>query len=92
MEAERIIDQAIKAFGIQDRQWARMKKGDWRKGVVAGLIREHALVDNGWVSKRLHMGARGAVSRSIREARMRAKSNRKTRYLVNGLQKNVYSF
>jgi len=69
-----------------------MKKGDFRKGVVAGSIREHAIVDNGWAPKRPHMAARGAVSRSIREARMRAKSNRKTRLLVNKLQKNVYSF
>ncbi len=91
-DAQRIIDLALEAFGILDREWARMKKGDWRKGVVAGLIREHALVDNGWVAERLHMGARGAVSRSIREARMRAKSDRKTRLLVNELQKNVHSF
>jgi len=40
-------------------------KGDWRKGLLAGWIRERALVDNAWLTARLHMGATGTVSRTI---------------------------
>ena len=45
-----------------------MRKGDWRKGLVAGLVRRRALVDNGWLANRLHTGVRNAVSRTIRSA------------------------
>jgi hypothetical protein len=45
-----------------------LKKSDWRKGLV-GALGERALIDNGWLGTRLHMGARNAVSRIIRAAR-----------------------
>jgi len=38
------------------------------------LIRERALIDNGWLAARLHMGARNAVSRIIRHARERERT------------------
>jgi len=44
--------------------WTVMKKGDWSRGLVAGLIRRRSLIDNGW----LEMGARSAVSRIMRQA------------------------
>jgi hypothetical protein len=28
-------------------EWVLISKGDWRKGLVAGLIRKRSLVDNG---------------------------------------------
>lgn len=64
-EAERIIEEANRILKIDDDAWLTMRKGDWRKGLVAGIIRERALVDNGWLARRLHMGARNTVSRSI---------------------------
>ena len=51
--------------------WAAMKKGDWRKGQVAGIIRRRALADNGWLAKRLHMGARNTASRTMMPAAAR---------------------
>ena len=52
------------------------------KGLVAGMIRERALVPNGWVAERLTMGATGAVSRTIAEARRLAEGERKIEKLV----------
>jgi len=56
--------------------WKSLKKSDWRKGLVGALIRERALIDNGWLAARLHMGARNTVSRIIRDARERERTDR----------------
>ena len=56
-EAKRIIRQAAKDLGLRPGAWAAMTKGGWRKGLVAGLIRRCALVDNGWLAEHLHMDA-----------------------------------
>ena len=77
--AERVIKAGETEFGLDPAGWETLAKGDWRKGLVAGLIRASGLVPNGWVAKRLFMGAPGAVSRTIREARKLAQRNRKVR-------------
>ena len=91
-EAERIIEVAAVLFGLEQNGWKALPRGDWRKGLVAGLIRERALVPNAWVTTRLTMGATGAVSRTIREARELAARDRKVRRLGRQLTKNVESF
>ena len=64
-----------------------MRKVDWRKGVVAGMVRERCLVDNGWLAERLHMGARNAVSRTIKEAREKMKKDRQAKSLLRQYEK-----
>ncbi len=71
---------------------ASIKEGGWRKRLVAGLIRERALVDNGWLAERLHMGTRNAVSRSIRMCRERLKKDRATRRIAKTVGENVKLF
>jgi len=66
-----------------------MRKGDWRKGLVAGIVRRRALVDNGWLAERLHMGARNAVSRTIRVSEQRVESDRHARRIAKLVEKNV---
>lgn len=73
-------------FGLDPVGWKTLAKGDWRKGLVAGLIRASGLVPNGWVAKRLSMGAPGAVRRTIREARELAQRNRKIRSQLKRLE------
>ncbi|NNC87728.1 MAG: hypothetical protein HKN82_04620 [Akkermansiaceae bacterium] len=51
------------------------------------MIRERALIDNGWLTERLHMGARNAVSRIIRQARELEKSERKVKQAARALRK-----
>ena len=85
-EAERLIGLACKVFEVKKNEWGEMRKGDWRKGVVAGMIRERSLVDNGWLAERLHMGARNAVSRTIKEGREHAKKNRGARASARKLE------
>jgi REP element-mobilizing transposase RayT len=71
----------------EEEEWGKMRKGDWRKGVVAGMIRERSLVDNGWLAERLHMGARNAVSRTIKEAREKTMKDRGMKSLVRKCEK-----
>lgn len=85
-EAERLIGLACKVFEVKKKEWGEMRKGDWRKGVVAGMIRERSLVDNGWLAERLHMGARNAVSRTIKEGRDHAKKDRRARASARKLE------
>ena len=82
-EAERIIRNATEVFAVAPDDWALMKKGDWRKGIVAELIQQRALVDNGWLAEHLHLGARNGISRCVRRAqehiRLRPKDGRLAR-------------
>jgi REP element-mobilizing transposase RayT len=86
-EAERICSVAEEVFDLDRDDWARLGKGDWRKGLVAGMIRDRALVPNRWVSERLTMGAVGGVSRTIAEARRQAESIRKIRTMARNLER-----
>lgn len=86
-EAERLIEMACEVFGVEEDEWGKMRKGDWRKGVVAGMIRERSLVDNGWLAERLHMGARNAVSRTIKEAREKTAKDRGMKSLARNFEK-----
>jgi len=85
VEAARIIAVAEKVLEVTD--WTSMKKGDWRKGLVAGLIRRRSLIDNGWLAKHLEMGARSAVSRIMRQADERMQSDRGSKRLGRRLEK-----
>ncbi len=88
-EARRIVAIAEEELGLNPEDWAGLKKGDWRKGLVASLVRERALIDNGWLARRLHMGARNAVSRIIRHAKDLTKSDPKTKRIAARIRKNV---
>jgi putative transposase len=85
-DAERVIAAAQKIFGLKAASWKGLPKGDWRKGLVAGLVRSRSLVPNGWVANRLFMGATGAVSRTIRSAQELATGDRKVRRLLAQLE------
>jgi hypothetical protein len=41
------LEEAVEASGWVLYEWVLISKGDWRKGLVAGLIRKRSLVDNG---------------------------------------------
>ena len=43
--------------GVMMPDWKSLKKSDWRKGLVGALIRERALIDNGWLAARLQHGS-----------------------------------
>lgn len=86
-EAERIVILAREELELTD--WSTLKKGDWRKGLVATLIRKRSLVDNGWLAKRLAMGTRTAVSRIMGHAQERLRKDRKVQALVRRLEKKI---
>jgi REP-associated tyrosine transposase len=87
VEAERIVRLAQRHLGVGE--WSEWPKGDWRKGLVAGLIRKRSLVDNGWLAKRLEMGSRTAVSRIMGQARQRMQDDRRARALGRRLERII---
>lgn len=86
-EAQRIVGLAEEEFRVSD--WGELGKGDWRKGLVAGLIRQRSLVDNEWLATTLKMGVRNAVSRTIRLARERAANDRKSAAFARRLARRI---
>jgi len=66
-ESENSAKRALKILGLPLDQAALSKlgKGDWRKVLVAVLLRERTAVGNRWVTERLAMGHTGGVSRLI---------------------------
>jgi len=86
------MQAAAKLSGGGGSDRATMPMGGRRKGLVAGLIRERSLVPNGWVARRLTMGATGAVSRTIRGARQRAEHDRKVGRAAREVAQSVQSF
>jgi hypothetical protein len=81
------LEEALEASGWVLYGWVLISKGDWRKGLVAGLIRKRSLVDNGWLARHLAMGSRTAVSRIMGQARQRMQDDRKARGLGRRLKK-----
>jgi hypothetical protein len=86
-EAERLIKLAEQVLEVAE--WTEPAKGDWRKGLVAGLIRSRSLVPNHWIAERLQMGARNTVSRTARHAREHLKADREARRPATRLEKLV---
>jgi hypothetical protein len=86
-EARRVLALAEQEFGLTD--WSSLKKGDWRKGLVAGIIRKRSLVPNSWLAEELDMGVPNAVSRTIRLARERTMGERRIRQLARRLERRI---
>jgi ElaB/YqjD/DUF883 family membrane-anchored ribosome-binding protein len=50
---------------------------------------EDVVEPSGWLAERLHMGARNAVSRIVRQARERTKGNRKVKRIAKRIKEMV---
>src|SRR4051812_15930489 len=50
-------------FGSSSAEVLAMRKGDWRKRMIAQRVREHTSVSLGWLATRLQMRSAGYVSR-----------------------------
>jgi REP element-mobilizing transposase RayT len=66
-EAIRLVHEGLKALGSPSGKsaLAALGKGDPRKIVLAGLLREKTSVSNHWITGRLAMGHPGSVSRLL---------------------------
>lgn len=65
--AEELAVQALEllAMPAAPASLSELRKGDWRKVLVAVLLREQTSVSNQWITERLAMGHTGALSRLI---------------------------
>jgi len=90
-EAERIVEAAELFWEMDGDDWKGLPKGDWRKGMVALLVRRDLLAGSAWLSEKLHMGALVAVSRYIANARQAISEDKKMRKQCEGLEKMLKS-
>lgn len=90
-EAERIVKAAERFWEMDGDDWKGLPKGDWRKGMVALLVRRDLLAGCAWLSETLHMGALSAVSRYIAIARQAINEDKKMRKQCEGLEKMIKS-
>jgi len=65
-QAERLLQQGLKCFGVPEEELPRLKKGDDRKKVIAWHIRKKTSVRTEWITRRLNMGVTSNFSCHIR--------------------------
>ena len=67
LDTERLLEDALKCFGLHSTELKSLKKSDPRKKVIAWFIRKKTCVRNEWISQRLEMGCASNISSFIRE-------------------------
>jgi REP element-mobilizing transposase RayT len=72
--AERLASAGCDYFEWKDEDLGDLPKGDERKALIASLIHRKTTVPLDWISKRLRMGVRAGVCRSIKRHRERLKT------------------
>ncbi|MEM9479697.1 MAG: transposase [Verrucomicrobiota bacterium] len=91
--AEEVVVAGLKALGIKDKELEFLKKGDWRKAMIARSIRSRTTVPMAWIAQRLQMGVTGRVSHAVRLLAEQEAGDRKLRSqgrkLEQFLSKNI---
>ncbi len=91
VEAEHILVAAERYWKMDSDDWKDLPKGDWRKGMVALLVRRDLLAGSAWLSEKLHMGVLSAVSRIIATTRQAVNEDAKMRRQLKGLERMLKS-
>jgi hypothetical protein len=76
--AELLMLAAAPELGLPPsaEELALLRKGDWRKAMLAALIRKRTGASTGWIAGRLGMGHPGSVSRLVGMIRDNTKQSR----------------
>ena len=53
----------LRLLSLKEEDLQALPKSDWRKALMAVVVKEQTTASLDWLSKRLHMGARADVSR-----------------------------
>lgn len=64
--AKRIIEEALKHYGMTDQELSTMIRGDCRRASVAWAIARHTTLSRGWIAKRLKLKNAANASLVIR--------------------------
>jgi hypothetical protein len=82
-----IINAGLSEFGWTDADLEESKKSDWRKAILAYLVRRDTTMSLDWISAQLRMRTRSGVSRSATEAGKELEGSRKLRAIVRRIKK-----
>ena len=82
-DAELLILGATAGLGLPSafEDLALLRKGDWRKAMLAALIRKRIGAGNAWIASRLGMGHPGSVSRIVGMIRDNTKQSKELQHL-----------
>ena len=62
VQAERLIQERLKALGWREQDLAARRKGDPAKVKLAATVRAHTTMPLAWIAQRLAMGSRGYLT------------------------------
>ena len=65
-EAERLVEEGLRAAGLRKEQLRDLPGSDLRKMALAEVVWSRTTVDLGWISQRLEMRSASNVSQQIR--------------------------
>lgn len=64
--AEAFVRECLDTLELRERDLPKLKKGDERKLLIAGLLSRHYPVSRAWIAGRLHLGHRSRVTEGAR--------------------------
>jgi len=70
--ADRLLCHALEQMGLNRQELSCLPKGDWRKKVIAWMIRKRTTVRNEWIAGTLCMGSPARLSMYVKEIEISA--------------------
>jgi putative transposase len=66
IDADNLIQLCLMLLDLDSDELPRLKKTDYRKQLIAWVVRKYTCASNAWLSKKLHMGHPVNVSNAVR--------------------------
>lgn len=80
-----IIREGLRYFGLGKEELKSLKKSDYRKVVIASLIRDQTVMRLAWISSQLSMGVVPRVSQCINETNQSGKYMKEKRNILKNI-------
>ena len=87
--ARTLISAALEHFGTDLAALRRARKSDWRKGLLAALIRSETTMRLDWIAEQLNMGTRAGVCRLASKTGKRLATDRALQRAFQTISKNA---
>ena len=61
--AAKVLEHGLRVLELAEEELGSLKKGDWRKALLANVLCENTSVKQDWIAEKLKMGTKPYVSR-----------------------------
>lgn len=89
--AEKLVLAGCEYFELTGEDLRNLTKSDERKALIASLVHRETTVPLEWISRRLEMGVRAGVCRSIKRYRERFGTSEETRAAEKAIMSRINS-